>query len=221
MTVHMRSHWTTFQPLALAATIALLGCSIASRSRPASLESDDAIVYAVVLDSMFRNPSRRERAMMVLLDSTDTYLREELVPEFWTDMYNTPGVDSAAVVDFELRSKRSISLKPAVDTISVRSGWRLELVSSAVLRDIEKTDTTAEAKQLCCAGKYWHAFYLQYPDAVVSVSLSAIGYNREGDAAVLVVEYGCGPLCGGGDIVALRRSSGRWRIVGIFEMWVS
>lgn len=159
--------------------------------------------------------------MIVLSDSTDTYLRDELVPEFWTDMYNTPGVDSAAVVDFELRSKGRVSLVPLADTISARSGWRLELVSNAVLRNIKQTDTTAEAKQLCCAAKYWHAFYLRFPDAVVSVSLSAIGYNRNRDVAVLVIESACGPLCGSGEVVALRKSKGRWRIVGILGMWVS
>ncbi|HJQ11982.1 MAG TPA: hypothetical protein VJ840_13215 [Gemmatimonadaceae bacterium] len=69
--------------------------------------------------------------------------------------------------------------------------------------------------------KYWDEFYRRFPGTQGLTSLSAIGYSGDGNRAVLMVDTGCGGLCGMGFIVVVNRERGQWHVVNFKGTWVS
>lgn len=69
--------------------------------------------------------------------------------------------------------------------------------------------------------KYWSAFYQKLPGTNGLISVSAIGYSADGNHGVLMVDVGCGGLCGNGYIVVVSRERGEWHIARIENTWVS
>jgi hypothetical protein len=69
--------------------------------------------------------------------------------------------------------------------------------------------------------RYWTEFDQRYPSTNGIISLSAIGYSADGNRAVLMVDVGCGELCGNGYIVVAKRERGKWYLAKIQNTWVS
>jgi hypothetical protein len=53
------------------------------------------------------------------------------------------------------------------------------------------------------------------------VALSRPGFGEDRREAVLVVDYFCGPRCGAGHYVLLRRSAAGWRVIEAAPTWQS
>lgn len=53
------------------------------------------------------------------------------------------------------------------------------------------------------------------------LEFSRVGFSRTSDQALIYFSYVCGPLCGSGNLVYLKKVSGRWQIVGHLNLWVS
>jgi hypothetical protein len=189
---------------------------------PASLaRADDIAVYAVVLDSLFGSPPAGARRLLVLGDSTKIYRRENLVREFWTDLYQMVDIDSSAVADLERRARAALPTRAFGDSLGGRLSSRLQFVSDSTLRAMPRTGIAPAGRFMSSADYFWQAFYEKFPGAVGTVSLSPVGYSRDGAQAVVYVEHGCGSLCGEGRIVLLRRRLGAWHIVATRQTWVS
>ena len=165
-------------------------------------------MYRAVLDSMFI-PHRSNRiTQLVILDSTSTLRRENLVPGVFRVLHQLPGVDSAAIEDFETRNLEPHSLK-YLPTLGLN--FPIVLVTRESLRTLPREDPDT----------YWDAFYKRYPGSSGSISFSAIGYGANGSIALLMVDQGCGSLCGAGHNVVVKREGGRWRLITIQQTWVS
>jgi hypothetical protein len=67
----------------------------------------------------------------------------------------------------------------------------------------------------------WNRFYKQHPRAAGYWDFSRPGYNPSEDEAVLYVGHYCGGLCGTGHLYLLRKSDGKWRVVGRSMLWIS
>lgn len=52
-------------------------------------------------------------------------------------------------------------------------------------------------------------------------SFSRIGFSRDRERAVLSTAFTCGPLCGGGTTVTVKRVDGAWRVDEEYNEWVS
>jgi hypothetical protein len=154
-------------------------------------------------------PSNSDRiTQLVVVDSTSTYRLDGFGTETVDRFYGIPEIDSAAIRDYRARNQQPHSLK-----LLTGLGLRVPvvLVTSESLRVLPGEDPE----------KYWSRFYQRFPHSDGSISLSAIGYNAKGDAAILMVEHGCGSLCGSGSIVVVRRDGGRWHLVSNTNLWMS
>lgn len=61
--------------------------------------------------------------------------------------------------------------------------------------------------------------HLQRPDEdCAPLTLSAPAFA--GDSAFIEVAYVCGTVCGNGSLYALERRDGRWRVVGVADIWI-
>ena len=60
---------------------------------------------------------------------------------------------------------------------------------------------------------YWAEFYRRFPGSPGYIEVSRVGFSRDQRTALVLVEYGCGGLCGGTLYVLLQRSATGWRIL--------
>jgi hypothetical protein len=127
---------------------------------------------------------------------------------FVSDLYRLPQVDSAAVRDFVRRNREPHSLR-YLSTLGLR--LPVVLINADSLKGLSGSNPD----------KFWSGFYNKYPGARGTISLHSIGYGAKGTIAVLIVDQGCGSLCGGGYNIVVKREGGRWRVLAIQQTWVS
>ena len=192
----------------LLAFLLALGCARGSQLGSSNFKTADVDVYRAVLDSMFVPHSVSRITRLVVQDSTTVRRREELVGGVIERLFRLPGVDSTAVRDFEARNRSALSLNALKQ---FKLAVPIVFVSSETLKTLPQTD----------ADKYWEEFYRRYPGSSGHIAFSAIGYSADGSLAVLMIDRGCGGLCGHGYIVSVRRSGGKWRVASIQGTWVS
>ena len=182
----------------------------ASPSGPAA-SRQDAAVYAVVLDTFFNHKGIPAERYLLVVEVTELSYQARFTAEFWAKVYGTAGADSAAIDNLERRGRDAISLRPIGQTISSQTSWVIQFVSPVTLDSMPKGS----------ADYFWEAFYKAFPNALGVTSLSAVGYNRSGDRAIMFISHGCHSVCGSSQIVTLRRDQGHWRIIALRMSWVS
>lgn len=67
----------------------------------------------------------------------------------------------------------------------------------------------------------WKRFYDKYQGSFGEVSVSALGFNRERNQALVYVGHACGSLCASGQYVLLVKTEGAWKIDKDLLMWIS
>ena len=173
--------------------LALCACTQArSGSRPDPHASDPA-VYRAVLDSISVPQARRRPTQLVVVDSTFTVQAHDL------EIEKVPEVDKATLSSFQERNKESRSVR-YLSTLNLPVA--VVVVSRGTLDSFLHNGPDA----------YWEEFYRRYPGSNGSFLFSSIGYSADGNLAILVLEHGCGGLCGEISNVVVKRELGRWRV---------
>ena len=62
-------------------------------------------------------------------------------------------------------------------------------------------------------GSYWQAFYQRFPGSPGIVTFSAVGFSADGRSALVMVDTGCGGLCGDTHYYLLQYLDGRWTVI--------
>jgi hypothetical protein len=189
------------------ALLVVTGCAPHASTGSTNPYSSDLEVYRAVLDSMFTPDAQSRFSRIAVVDSTTVFKRENHVA-LVQSLIGVPGVDSTVARDFAARSYEAHSLK-GLSTLRLR--MPVLLVDRRALAPLPRADPD----------KYWTEFYQRFPDTNGLISLSAIGYNADGNLGVLMVDVGCGGLCGNGYIVVAKRESGKWYLATILNTWVS
>lgn len=65
----------------------------------------------------------------------------------------------------------------------------------------------------------WKTFYKEYPTIHGIWVISLPGLNRTHDRALLYVGHACGPMCGGGTVLVLSNTSGKWTVIDTETLW--
>jgi hypothetical protein len=201
----------------LSVVLVLAACAHRGDVAPTAARSADLAVYRAVLDSMFIRHAPGTIRQLVVRDSTSVFKRVAFPSAEFEGFYQLPGVDTTAVRDFEARTRDPHSLKGLAQL-----GLRIPitLVGVQTLKSLF-TQTPSDSTRRHDPDLYWKQFYRTYPGSPGEISLSAIGYGANGDFAILMVDQGCGSLCGNGYMVSVRRTGGEWRVANIQRTWVS
>lgn len=182
----------------LISCLLLSACAHTQRVSASDVRSADVDVYRAVLDSIASREPGRPPTQLVVTDSTFTVQPQDL------ELDKMPGVDSASIADFAQRNNESHSLRYLA---SLNTSVPIVLVSRKTLASFRGNGPEA----------YWSELYRKYPGSSGSIGFSAIGYNADASVAVLVVETGCGSLCGELSNVVVKREGRQWHIT-VFEI---
>jgi hypothetical protein len=212
-----------FGPLIVAALLAC-ACRARERTTAATPAPDDAAVYAVVLDSLFTNSAGGAPRRLIVSDSTTSYPRDEVVPEFWAEFLTASHGDSVLVSNFQSTSQHRHALHSVATELRQRLRSPIDFVADTALRQVQvRADSLGRTQPDYprLADGFWRAFYERFPRSFGATRISAVAYDRTGEKALVYVEHGCGGLCGEGKIVLLQLEGGTWRIRNMTMTWVS
>jgi hypothetical protein len=67
----------------------------------------------------------------------------------------------------------------------------------------------------------WDEFYKQYPSSSGYITFSRVGFNKDETKAVIYRETRCGPSCGYGGYLFLKKVNDRWSVATGFSCWQS
>jgi hypothetical protein len=70
-------------------------------------------------------------------------------------------------------------------------------------------------------GSRWTDFEAKYPGASGFVVFSRVGFNADGDEALVDMGYRCGDLCGAGGLYILVKEDGNWKLQEELMVWQS
>jgi hypothetical protein len=180
------------------------------------IEKIEPAVYAALLAEALEGVPQSERPRLILVKSKTT-LAVDAIP------YD-PSRDSGIGLEKKLRSLAPRDTTDAAITSFMKNGAnRAEVVlpkqiSGSTVQIVE----TAQIERIFSDSiDSWPRFRAAFPGARGFTSLSRVGWDPVSSQALVIVGTGCGPLCGSGYVVLLRRESGTWKTVDQKVLWVS
>jgi hypothetical protein len=112
--------------------------------------------------------------------------------------------------------------KEAQDELNSRNKSRSHIDVSKIQAPFKALSLSdEEAEKLLNRKNGWAEFHEKYPTTRALVAISLPGINRERDRALLYIGSSCGPVCGGGVLVLLSKTDGKWKVVNTLDVWVS
>ncbi|MBC7674345.1 MAG: hypothetical protein H7247_18145 [Polaromonas sp.] len=194
----MIAHLTGLAKRSTVRTIGLLLLACLTACSPArGLQSDESVVQAAVIDSLFVRDTTRQ---VVVGDST---VREATSV---VDSDYAHAIQWLAPLPLGLRSdfERKRKLTERVDRLATR----------VPMQRFTNADRASGSRQY---NAFWSAFFHRYPGSPGRIEVSRVGFGRDGTSALVHVEYACGGLCGGTIYVLLAKRSGKWHVIRTAE----
>lgn len=150
-------------------------------------------VQAAVLDSFFA----RGGARLVLVDSTVLGSSHFVDEDYASALMTLGALPDGLREDFEAKRAR----RRRVDSLATR------------VPVVFFTARDRNALRARNPDEYWRLFRERFPGSSARVAVSRVGFSREGRHALMLVDYGCGPLCGGTIYYLLVREGAIWRTI--------
>ena len=169
---------------------------------------DDVGVYAAVMRSVL-DSTRHEIVVMSSMTRPSTGSFNRPVWEVLADQ----GRDSTMARDFKDRNATPL-LMPALEM----KGIRTIITEDSVIANLGRTVTDRGVRR-STVEEYWEQFRRIFPGAHGYLLFGGIGYNEEGNEAIVGYSYHCGGLCGNGGVVKLRKMDGKWTIIEQMIGW--
>lgn len=187
----------------LTALIVLVAHTVLAQSaRAVDASTEEYDVYSAVIADWFAGTHYDRIVIQNVTESNDvTIERVNRKERYFARMF--PALKNGVARDYNIRNKEPLRFKDS-----------LELKMEYVLIDEKEIEKVFK-------NRTWGEFYKKYPNSGGLVSLSRPGFNSGMNQALIYRQYWCGWLCGGGDYLLLKKSSGRWTIVKEHTVWVS
>lgn len=191
------------------ANLALQGVS-GPHSRPVPFNSEEFAVYNAVIRKTYTRPETRR---VVVEDRTEIYPfdRAELNVKKQTasimKAFAAWAIQKETVANYFAANKAPSHLEDHFDL-----PLPVVLFSSK-----DRYNLSRDRRAL----DFWTIFYERYPHSTGILAVSRVGFNSTKEQAFVYVRDACGSLCGGGSYYLLSKTSGRWRIAAVLQLWMS
>jgi hypothetical protein len=165
-------------------------------------DTTTARLYAVVLDSFFVHPG---------------------IGRLFVRPYTVTGVGHIDETDFANGLKGLGILPDGLRDDFARHRSERQLIPAIPTRvpTIIFTDSLAAGLPHSDPDAYWRAFRQRFPDATSVIALSPVGFSADHTAAIVMVDFGCGGLCGGTIYYLVELRQGRWVVTRKAQVRVS
>lgn len=184
------------------------GCALrTSHSTEWSRLEAEQEIFEAVLDTVLAT-WRSERLLVRRLTSRG-FIQEQLPDRFLASLEEFPGLSAEAAADF-----LSANEEPRLIGEMKHPRFRVELVDDSVLTALQSTGSSDLRDS-------WRRVRDHFEGATTIVRYSRPGFNAERDHAFLVVNYGCGPLCGAGYNILMRRGTRGWYVARLVNTFVA
>jgi len=189
-------------------TLILLSSTVVGQT--ASKTYDDPEAYAVfssILEKEWPVRAAKARRLVIQAETTD-------YPDFGFERCLAPAKGEEQIYEPVIAAYREVNKKTWLLQRKFSAQVPYELVPKAWIAEIF-------AKK---GIEGWKDFYSKYPDSGGSISMSAVGFNKDKTLAIVYMGHSCGGLCGGGAYHILRKTDGKWSEVdwkGLSCSWAS
>lgn len=174
-----------------------------AQSKFSRQDDEDIRIYTAALEHGIPSQAKKililEDSLIDTFSNNDENLAENLSKE--------TGVSAKCFEEWSLRNKESTSVK-----FKIFSELDIDFMSAY---DIDTLFAGATAKE------NWEQFNNLYEDYDGFIAISRIGYNDTKDQAVLLLEHHCGPSCGTGKFINLKKTLNKWAVRSTLTMWLA
>lgn len=193
--------------------LAVLGAAVtgclwnAAEAREWSRLEAEGEIFSAVMDSVFG--SLDSDRLLVRATTSRGFIQEQLPDVFRRSMEEFPDLNAEAAADF-LRINQEPRRIQAIE----HHRFRVEIVDDSVFAGFHDDDSPDPRE-------YWTRVRDRFGGATTIVSFSRPGFSVDRNEAFVVVNYGCGSLCGAGYNILMRRSADGWHVARLVNTWVS
>lgn len=180
----------------------ILAC-LAGCSRSHGMQPMESVVQAAVIDSLFVRDTTRQVAVG---DSTVREATNVVDSDYAHAMQWLAPLPLGLQSDFEAKE----GFREPVDHLPTRVPMQRFTRADRAMWNAQRDPND-----------YWTAFFRRYPGSPGRIELSRVGFGRDGNSALVHVEFGCGGRCGSTLYVLLARQAGKWRVIRVAEPRVS
>ena len=174
------------------------GLSKATVTPPPTIEAEEYAVYSALV---------RQNPIGYNLGSSFV-VREQTVADldmFERTLENVHRLPSSLVDSYRSRNATSYTLDRNLDVEQDYVMMPQEVFDEILLK----------------RGSRWTDFEAKYPGASGFVTFSRVGFNADGDEALVDMGYRCGDLCGAGGLYLLVKEEGSWKVQEELMAWQS
>jgi hypothetical protein len=174
------------------------GTSGSTVTPPPSIEAEEYAVYSALIQ---QNPIGYNLGAFIVV-------QEQTVADldmFERTLENVDKLPSSLVDSYRSRNAASYTLT-----------LNLDVEQDYVLMPQEEFDKILGRK-----GARWTDFEARYPGGSGMIVFSRVGFNADGDEALVSMGYRCGDLCGAGGLYLLVKEEGTWKVQDTLMVWQS
>lgn len=158
--------------------------------------------------------ARKSKGKVTIVVETETVLLDKTFIGLasWHDVQKAiPEVARSAATDLfdQSAQRRPINIPPE----SIDERLRLIQAPRSDIRAVFATDEDLDTQ--------WNKLRQKYEGVSSVVRFSSVGLSSDFEQAVFVAEMSCGPLCGAGTLVFMRRTAEGWKVVKESGLWIS
>jgi len=169
---------------------------------PQTPDSTVARVYAVVVDSFFVHPGIQR---LLVRPRTTTGVGHIDDIDYSHGLAGLGQLPAGLQADFQ---SHRLERNPVP---SIPTRVPTTILDDSMTAALPRTDPDA----------FWNAFERRFPGANGIIALSPVGFSTDRRAAMVMVDFGCGGLCGGTVYYLLTVQNGRWVVIRSVQVRVS
>ncbi len=181
--------------------------------KPVSLNADYTAeaneVYRLIIHQKFVHETKNPIVVRSKTIGYSMYIDDALKPEWaFPEAFNKMVKHSMPEVEFETLSNF---------LLRNRGGGYLKIWDRGV-NYVLATESDLLGDSM---GPFWTSFRKKFPNSGGFLSFSNVGFNKQHNQAFVYVDWNCGPTCGAGGYILLKKVRGKWEIVKDNGLWFS
>jgi hypothetical protein len=179
---------------------------VGAQATQQAIQKEEPLVYAAVIDELFSGKNLSDKPIKALLLENRTRFDDfEGEAVINPKVAGTPlftGVKPETMDSFIKQNAQRSQL-----TASIKASVKLQTVEDKLVQETIK-------------GNLWKKLYAAYPDCAGIISLSKIGFDKEGKQALVYVAHVYGEDTGRGAILFLQKTGQQWKVQEKTFNWV-